>query len=173
MKMTKTTWHIIGGVGIATIGIGAYLLWESHKQKKQTRPNIATPTGKPVRLAQGGKAATLVTPDWNNPFDMNYTNDVKKYLGNKKLRTLDNAIAEKLVTKIYKAKGRFNDDEATVATIFQKQLHDKTQVAALSRAFYTKYKKDLWQFLVDFLSTGEMKKLVHDPVRRLPKYHLQ
>ena len=53
-----------------------------------------------------------------------------------------------------------------------RSLQDKTQVASLSRVFYQKYKKDMYQYLKSFLSTGEMKKLVKDPVRRLPNYRI-
>lgn len=172
MKKNKTTWYIMGGIGIAGISIGGYLLWKLKKQKKQLTPTIAISRGNAVQLSQGGKATTLVTPDWNSPFDMNYTQDVKKWLGNKHLKELDPVTAIKLANKLYNARGRFNDDEEIVAEVFKKQLQDKTQVASISKAFYSYKGKDLYQFLRSFLSTSEFKEFVGDPVRHLPNYQL-
>ena len=171
MKMTKTMLWTIGGVGIAGLGVGAYFFIKRRKKSKEISFSTISNSGKPVKVIRGGSATPVEEPNWKNPFDMNYIKDVKKWLGRKQIKELSSSEASKYALQLKRAKGRFNDDEEAVERVF-KRLRDKTQVATLSKAFYFKHKKDMWQYLRGFLSDSEMKKLVHDPVRRLPNYRL-
>lgn len=177
MKMTKTMWWVVGGAGIAGLGVGIYFFVKKRKSKKEisfsTLGNIGSAgnTGKPVVVTGGGRATPVVEPNWNAPFNMNYINDVKKWLRGKRIKELSASAARKYALELKNAKGLFDDDEKAVERVFR-GLQDKTQVASLSKVFYFNHKKDMYQYLKDFLSDSEMKKLVKDPVRRLPNYRL-
>ncbi|QKX04132.1 hypothetical protein HN014_04160 [Aquimarina sp. TRL1] len=175
MKMTKTMWRVVGGAGIAGLVVGIYFFVKKRKSKKEvsfsTLGNLES-TGKPVVVTGGGRATPVVEPNWNAPFNMNYINDVKKWLRGKRIKELPLSAARKYALELKNAKGLFDDDEKAVERVFR-SLQDKTQVASLSKAFYfNNHKKDMYQYLKGFLSDREMKKLVKDPVRRLPNYRL-
>ncbi|WP_162144512.1 hypothetical protein [Aquimarina latercula] len=171
--MTKTMWWVIGGAGVAGLGVGIYFFVKKHKTNKETTSFTGMGSkGKPVKVIKGGSATPVTEPNWNAPFNMNYTGDVKKWLGGKRIKELSESAAKKYALELKNAKGLFDDDEKAVERVFR-SLQDKTQVASLSRAFYfSQGKKDMWQHLRSFLSDSEMKKLVKDPVRRLPNYRL-
>ncbi|WP_281989710.1 LPXTG cell wall anchor domain-containing protein [Aquimarina aggregata] len=170
--MTKTMWWVIGGAGVAGLGVGVYLFYKKRKDKKDISFTGIGNKGKPVKVIKGGSATPVAEPNWNAPFNMNYIKDVKKWLGGKRIKELSEAAAKKYALELKNAKGLFDDDEKAVERVFR-SLQDKTQVASLSRAFYFHHgKKDMWQHLRSFLSDSEMKKLVKDPVRRLPNYRL-
>lgn len=172
MERTKIMWWAIGGAGVAGLGVGVYFFVKKHKEKKEISLTGMQNKAKPVKIIKGGSATAVVEPNWNASFNMNYTKDVKKWLGGKRIKELSPEVASKYALQLKKAKGTFNDDEKAVEMVF-KRLQDKTQVANLSRAFYFDHgKKDMWQYLRSFLSNSEMKKLVKDPVRRLPNYRL-
>tara|TARA_R110002050_G_scaffold63730_4_gene139146 strand:+ start:1999 stop:2520 length:522 start_codon:yes stop_codon:yes gene_type:complete len=171
MELTKTSWWMIGGAGIAVLGIGTFVVL-SRKNKKKITSNVtkSTSIGNGVQVTTGNVGATKQEPDWNSPFDMNYLADVQKWVAPKSIQVLDDVSAKKYAKIIKDAKGSFNDDEDAVKSVFGKKLRDKTQVASLSKAFYQLYKKDMWQFLNGFLSRSEMKEYVSKYVNRLPNY---
>lgn len=170
--MTKTMWWVVGGVGLAGLGIGIYFLVKKDHKKKSTISFTTTEnTGKPVTVTSGGKATPVTEPNWNAPFNMNYIDDVKKWLHGKPIKELPVAVARKYALELKNAKGFIDDDEAAVQRVFR-SLQDKTQVASVSRVFYFDHKNDMYQYLKDFLSDSEMKTLVTDPVQRLPNYRL-
>tara|TARA_R110002049_G_scaffold113040_3_gene263080 strand:+ start:5214 stop:5735 length:522 start_codon:yes stop_codon:yes gene_type:complete len=171
MELTKTSWWMIGGAGIAVLGIGTFVVL-SRKNKKKIISNVtkSTSIGNGVQVTTGNVGATKQEPDWNSPFDMNYLADVQKWVAPKSIQVLDDVSAKKYAKIIKEAKGSFNDDEDAVKSVFGKKLRDKTQVASLSKAFYQLYKKDMWQFLNNFLSQSEMKEYVSKYVNRLPNY---
>ncbi|WP_299243030.1 LPXTG cell wall anchor domain-containing protein [uncultured Aquimarina sp.] len=177
MKMTKTMWWVVGGAGIAGLGVGIYFFVKKRKNKKEVsfsalgRIGNKGNTGKPVIVTGGGKATPVEEPNWNAPFNMNYLGDVKNWLQGKRIKELPTSAARKYALELMNAKGLFDDDEKAVKRVFR-SLQDKTQVASLSKAFYFNHKQDMYQYLKGFLSDGEMKKLVKDPVRRLPNYRL-
>ncbi len=171
MELTKTSWWMIGGAGIAVLGIGTFVVL-SRKNKKKIISNVtkSTSIGNGVQVTTGNVGATKQEPDWNSPFDMNYLADVQKWVAPKSIQVLDDVSAKKYAKIIKEAKGSFNDDEDAVKSVFGKKLRDKTQVASLSKAFYQLYKKDMLQFLNNFLSQSEMKEYVSKYVNRLPNY---
>jgi len=74
--------------------------------------------------------------------------------------------------KIKEAKGSFNDDEKVIQEIFGKLLKDKVQISQLSKAFWKRYKKDLWKYLTSFLSNSELTQYIRKPIRNLPNYRI-
>ncbi|MDW3191910.1 MAG: hypothetical protein R8G66_06085 [Cytophagales bacterium] len=178
----NTLWWVIGGAS-AALGTGAliYFLFFTEKNHsyrakgptnriKTKKENKSGSTGTGTGTAIG---STLSEPNWNNPFDMNYEQDVVRWVKPKRIQLLHPSEASQLAQTLYEAKGSSwwaNDDEQAVKTIFQKRLKDKVQVATLSRAFWVKYKKDLWEYLNGFLSKSELNNYVHQPVKRLPNY---
>ncbi|WP_245591205.1 hypothetical protein [Aquimarina latercula] len=170
--MTKTMWWVIGGAGVAGLGVGIYFFVKKGKSNTKISFSSIGNKGKPVKVIQGGSATAVAEPNWNAPFNMNYIEDVKKWLGTKRIKELSASTAQKYALELKNAKGVFDDDEKAVERVFR-SLQDKTQVASLSKAFYFNHgKKDMWQHLRSFLSDSEMKKLVKDPVQRLPNYRL-
>ncbi|MFC4633501.1 hypothetical protein ACFO3O_06260 [Dokdonia ponticola] len=173
MKLSKTTWWMIGGSVLAVSGIGLYLLL-SKKKKIAQKGSISM--GNSVFPKQDTPASVTQTatvkeePNWGKPFNYGYIDDVKAWVAPKTLKELPRVKAIALAKKLKEAKGTFNDDEKAVGNVFGKLLRDKTQVCSVSRAFYDVYKKDLWQHLDSFLSVKEMQTLVTNPVRKLPNY---
>ncbi|MDN5201243.1 hypothetical protein QQ008_07715 [Fulvivirgaceae bacterium BMA10] len=187
MNIDKKTWWLISGSAVA-LGATATVYFLIIKKKSRAglpksdkygnrilkKKNTGGISGG-VETATGNKGTTISEPNWNNPFDMNYENDVKKWVSPKGVLVLNNTEAGKMAQILYKAKGSgwwSNDDEEAVKKIFLKRLRDKVQVANLSRAFWFRYKKDMWEYLNSFLSNSEMEGYVHKPVRNLPKYRL-
>ncbi|WP_299213728.1 hypothetical protein [uncultured Dokdonia sp.] len=173
MKLSKTTWWMIGGSVLAVSGIGIYLLLS--KKKKFSEKGSMTMTGgvspkqsTPQSVTQ--KATVKEEPNWNKPFNYGYIDDVKAWVAPRAIKELPRAKSVELAKVLKDAKGTFNDDEKAVGNVFGKQLRDKTQVCSVSRAFYDTYKKDLWQHLDSFLSGKEMQTLVTSPIRKLPNY---
>ena len=128
---------MIGGAGIAVLGIVTFVVL-SRKNKKKITSNVtkSTSIGNGVQVTTGNVGATKQEPDWNSPFDMNYLADVQKWVAPKSIQVLDDVSAKKYAKIIKDAKGSFNDDEDAVKSVFGKKLRDKTQVASLSKAFY-------------------------------------
>lgn len=169
MEISKTTWWMIGGAGFAGLSIGTYYLY--HKfQKKRKEDNPTISLGKGTQITPNKVGKTRQVPNWNNPFDMNYLNDVRQWLAPKSIAIMDKNTAFRYAETLKNAKGTFNDDEAIVKEIFSKKLKDKTNVAILSQAFWQHYKKDMWGYLSSFLSKKEMQTHVNLPVKRLPNY---
>lgn len=172
MEITKTAWWIIGGAGVAGLGVGIYFFMKRRKSKEEDFiMESSSNTTRPVTISSGGRATPVEEPNWNAPFDMNYLSDVKRWLKGKSIKELPIATAKKFARILKDAKGIFDDDERAVAGVFR-SLQDKTQVAALSKVFYGMYRMDMYSYLKEFLSTSEMKSLVKDPVRKLPNYRL-
>ena len=178
----NTLWWVIGGAS-AALGAGALIYFLFFKEKNHFNPTKGPKTGiKTAKEEKSGSTgtgigtatgSTLSEPNWNNPFDMNYEQDVVRWVKPKRIQLLHPSEASQLAQALYQAKGFSwwaNDDEQAVKTIFQKRLKDKVQVATLSRAFWVKYKKDMWEYLNGFLSKTEMDSYVHQPVKRLPNY---
>jgi len=171
-------------IGIAaTLGLGTltYFLFFRKKGKADKHGNRKIhATGKDATISGGlsggiqtskQKANTLSEPDWNNPFDMNYEQDVKAWIHPKRVYTLKKEYASQLASQLKKAKGGWLDDnEEAVYDVFAKKIKSKVHVANLSKAFWNDHKKDMWEHLKSFLSNSEMEKYVHAPVRKLPNY---
>lgn len=174
MKITKTGYWMIGGAALATLGIGTFILIAHRKNKSQKGKTKTTSSsiGTGIQIKTGTTGTIKQEPNWHNPFDMNYRNDVSDWLAPKSILTLNEKTADNYAKDLKNAKGRFNDNEAIVKAIFGKRLQDKTQVASLSEAFFKRYKKDLWQYLNSFLSQSELESHVKTPVKRLPNYQL-
>jgi hypothetical protein len=170
MTLTKTGWWVIGGASLGLLTLGVF------KMLSKTKQNVSIPQIKhQERLGAGLKLQPQIArlkqePNWNSPFDMNYSNEVQQWVAPQRISLLDHAKAKALAKRIKTAKGVFNDDEQAVKTVFSKQLRDKTQVSQVSKAFYHTYKKDLWQYLNSFLSAKEMQLYVMKPVQGLPNY---
>lgn len=172
MKMTKTMWWMVGGVSVTGLAFGGYLWYKNRQEQKNEMPMITNSSkGKSTIVNTGGKKPPITEPNWKAPFDMNYLNDVKKWLQGKSIKELSIVQAKKYAEILKNAKGLIDDDEDAVQKVFR-SLQDKTQVASISWAFYHNHKKDLWQYLRSFLSDREMKTLVTDPVKKLPNYRL-
>ena len=175
MKMTTTGWWMIGVVSVLGLGLGGYFLFK-HKSKPSGNRKLSERLGTSgIRTVKAGQHQRLVEPDWNHPFDMNYEQDVKTWVAPTSILTLNPTDGAAYAKALKQAKGTGwlgNDDEDAVGAVFSKKLKDKVQVAGLSRAFWNRYKMDMWQYLRSFLSNSEMKKYVHDPVRRLPNYRI-
>lgn len=171
--MTKNAWWAIGGVGAAGLAIGTYYLIKNRKKKEDEMPVISTlSSGKPTKINRGGSTSPLVEPNWKAPFDMNYLQDVKKWLRGKRIQELSKSQANQFALILKNAKGLFDDDEDAVGGVFR-SLQDKTQVASLSWAFYHNHgQKDLYKYLKSFLSDQEMKTLILQPINKLPNYRL-
>jgi len=169
MKLSKTTWWLIGGSLVTVTGIGVYLLIANKKKKAVIASAASLSTS---GVSTRAKAQVKEEPNWNKPFNYNYLDEVKQWLAPKTIQQLAPSKALEYARGLKQAKGFFNDDEAIVKSIFTKKLQDKTQVSSVARAFYATYTKDLWQHLRSFLSDTELKNLVTDPVKRLPNYQL-
>ncbi len=180
MKATKTTIGIISATAVALGGLGVYLLRSNKKARTQGYGNRARkdkPAGSPgggVPTSRDTLGGAITEPDWNNPFDMHYEEEVKQWVSPKGIVVLNQEEARAMAKALYEARGAWwqDDDEATVNAIFGKRLRDKVQVANLSRAFWQQYKTDLWEYLHGFLSDGELERYVQGPVRNLPDYQL-
>jgi len=180
MKLSKTTWWMIGGSVLAVSGIGLYLLLSKKKKKKKEKKTNSQnetavmsdgifPKQNTVQSVTQ-KATVKEEPNWNSPFNYGYIDDVKAWVAPRTIKVLPRVKAIELAKILKEAKGVFNDDEKAVENIFSKQLQDKTQVCSVSRAFYDSYKKDLWQHLDSFLNVKEMQSFVTIPTRKLPNY---
>ena len=177
-------WWIIGGVALTGMGVGAFLIWKKKREGLASDQNLearisyeSNLSEPPIKQNTEGKnnAVIVKEPNWGNPFDMHYANDVKKWISPQRVRFLDRAIAQQYATILKKAKGGAwykNDNEKAVYEVFAKKLKDKVQVANLSQVFWEKYNLDMWEYLASFLSKKELEKYVHRPVRILPKYRI-
>ena len=128
-----------------------------------------------VETTKEGQGTTVTEPNWDNPFDMNYEKDVKTWVKPKKIFVLKQSYAEQYAKELKDAYGGgwySDDDEDAVKAVFSKKLKDKVHVANVSRAFWNKYQKDMWEYLANFLSSSEMEENVHKPVRTLPNYRI-
>lgn len=178
--MTRTTTWIIATLALAGLSAGGYFAWKKWKspgggygnntthQDRGQRPG----QDKGVTTATTGKATTLTEPNWHNPFDMGYAEDVKQWVFPKTVIELYPDIASRYALQLKNAKGTAwykDDDELTVKQVFT-SLKDKVQVANLSAAFYRDHGTDMWRYLSGFLSDSEMEHNVHQPVNKLPKY---
>ena len=162
---------MIGGAGLGVVGIGVFIALSRKRKRNKTMQTITTtPIGSGIQVTTSNVGTTKQEPNWNSPFDMNYLTDVQKWVAPKGIQVLDKEAAKKLAKVIKEAKGTFNDDEEAIKNVFGKKLRDKTQVASLSKAFYSLYKKDMWQYLNSFLSQSELKQYVTKYVSRLPNY---
>lgn len=188
MRISKKGWWIIGSVGVVGLGVGSYFLFFHNKNKPGSDKygNLKLKgKGKDAKVSGGveggvettkeGQATTVTEPNWDNPYDMNYENDVKSWVKPKKIYVLKKSYADKYAKELKEAYGGawYNDDnEDAVKAVFSKKLKDKVHVANVSRAFWNNYKKDMWEYLANFLSSSEMEEYVHKPVRRLPNYRI-
>ena len=178
--MNKSTWWTLGGLGVAGLGIGVYFLWYKKKRPKPWTPHLTNPKNENTGIGggisipkSGGKPIT--EPNWNDPFDMNYSEDVKKWQAPRKVNELDPLAAKQYAKELKEAYGGawyLNDDEKAVESVFAKKLQDKVEVSNVSKAFWNLYQKDLWEYLAHFLSKRELEKYLQKPVRELPGYRM-
>lgn len=161
--------------GIAALGVGGYVMWKKRRSASGRSHSKSFGITGGVKTNNAGKATTLSTPNWNNPYDMNYKKEVITWVTPKKIQLLSKVAAQNYAKQLYAAYGGSwykNDDEQAVKAVFSKKLHDKVAVASISEAFWTLYKKDMWEYLNNFLSRSEMETHVHKPVRTLPNYRI-
>ena len=176
--MTRSSWIIIGGVALVTVGTGLYFFVLRKKDGASDKYGNLTlkATDKQATGGLGGGVQTSkenvskVEPNWENPFDVSYSEDVRKWLPTKSIILLKSQPAKDAAKQIYDAKGILNDDEESVRDVFKNKVRDKVQVSNVSQAFYTQYKKDLYDYLRSFLSESEMEQYVWSVVRNLPNY---
>jgi hypothetical protein len=185
MKVTKTTWYIAGGCALAAVGAGIYFFVIRGKKAEHDKyGNLNTKSAaNPVKGSQPIKSAPKSTapssiikvePDWVNPFDAAYAEDVKKWISPKPLVVLKDQFAHQYANELFQAKKGIlgDDDEQAVFNVFGKKVKDKVHVSNVSRAFSTLHKKDLYAHLKSFLNESEMEKYVHLPVRNLVNYRV-
>ena len=164
---SKILWLSLG-----VVVIGGVFIYSAHKAK-QKKISRSKPKPQSVSMHQNGMAVS--EPDWGSPFDMNYVQEVSKWLAPKQVRQLAPQEAARLAQRLYQAKGNGwyeDDDEDAVGEVFTKLVKDGVQIANISRKFYWLYKKDLWEYLNSFLSESEMEQHVSAPIRSLPTYRL-
>ena len=181
MKMNSKIGWIIGGSTVLLGGGAAlYFLMIKPKAKKDIYGNRVLDRRKTggisggVSVGQNNQGSTLTEPNWNDPFDMRYEDDVKKWVSPKGVLVLDSRSAKEMAKTLYQAKGENwwnDDDEMAVGEVFR-QLKDKVQVANLSKAFWDNEERDMWNYLNGFLSSSEMERYVNAPIRKLPDYRL-
>jgi hypothetical protein len=179
-RKLKINWLAIGA-GMLAAGAGIYfLIIRKKNQQNDKYGNVklkAQGADKEksggiaggVQTTKGGSATAVVEPSWDNPFDKDYSSDVKKWIAPKSLLVLKDQFAKQYAKELYNAKSFINDDEEAVENVFKK-VKDKVHVSNVSAAFWRDYQKDLYDYLASFLSEAEMEKYVMDPVRKLPNY---
>ena len=163
--MKKLIFLALGAIAV----VGLYI--KAAKSGDKGGGNKPEPEG----YSPSGQGSTTAEPDWGSPFDMNYAEDVVRWLAPKKVVRLHPARAAQLAEKLYQAKGESwfdDDDEAAVEEVFEKFLLDGVQVADVARKFNWLYQKDLWEHLRGFLNGSELEEYVSLPVRSLPPYRL-
>lgn len=192
--MKKTHWWIMGGFTLTALGIGSYFLFfhqesqTSTKSAKSTKRNDKRTNNQSRKTASGVNASDkgvqttkaeqgvrINIPNWDNPFDINYLEEVKAWLSPQRIYELNPKDAAQLAKQLHDAYGGawyINDDEEAIKVVFAQMLKDKVQVAGLSKAFWNKYQKDLWEYLAQFLSPRELEEYVHRPVNELPNYRI-
>lgn len=183
MKITKTTWFIMGGVALIVAGAGIYFfVLDKNKnvemdkygnlKLKATGKDKETTGGMSggIVTSKGDQSAAVTEPNWDNPFDINYYKDVKQWVAPKTLILLKSTYAKQYARQLYGAKGIIKHDTDTVYNVFSKQVKDKVQVSNVSEAFWNIYRKDLLEYLHSFLSESEMEKYVQSSVRNLINY---
>ena len=161
--------------GIAALGVGGYVMWKKRRSASERSHSKNSGIADGVQTNRAGKATALSTPNWSNPYDMNYKKEVIAWVTPKKIQLLSKVAAQNYAKQLKAAYGGSwykNDDEQAVHTVFSKKLHDKVAVASVSEAFWKLYKKDMWAYLNNFLSRSEMENHVHKPVRALPNYRI-
>lgn len=182
----KLTWILIGGVGLIAAGAGIYFFLIKGKSQqsdkygnlklKTTGQDKATSRGVAggIQTSKVEQSTSVVEPNFDNPFDLNYSNDVKKWVAPKTMIFLKDQYARQYAKELYAAKGGvlLNDNEEAVQNVFTKKVKDKVHVSNVAAAFWKDYKKDLYDYLLSFLSESEMEKFVHAPIRNLPNYRL-
>lgn len=176
MEMTNKTWWMIGGGTFLLGSVGVFFYFKIKNVKNNALgysiASAQSSIGNGVKVNTSTAASIKQEPNWNKPFNMNYLTDVQKWVYPKKIVVLSDPTASRLVKTLKNAKGTFNDDEYAVRDVFKK-LQSKTDVASLSKAFYSNHNtKDLWQHLNSFLSHLEMKEYVWKYVNQLPNYKL-
>ncbi len=172
MKMTKTKGWVITGVAVSITGIVAYVLWRKYQKNQTEEIQLGIASGSSKKVFQRTSGVPVTEPNWKNPYDMNYTRDVKNWLQGKRIKELNPHVALDYAKRLKTAKQKWDDKEEVVEWVFD-QLQDKTQVASISRAFYKAHNKmDMWKYLRSFLSDSELKRYVHIPVRKLRNYRL-
>jgi hypothetical protein len=183
MKMTNTKWYIAGG---SLIAAGLCLYFFAIKEKKtetdkygnkaktKSKSNSSTKATGAVEISTTAQASAKIEPDWENPFDDDYADDVKKWISPKPLVILKNQFAQQYAKELFTAKKGIleDDDEQAVFNVFGKKVKDKVHVSNVSRAFSNLYKKDMYEYLKSFLNDSEMEKYVHAPVRNLVNYRV-
>ncbi|PHN01129.1 hypothetical protein [Flavilitoribacter nigricans] len=174
MKNTNGQVWIFAGSAALVLASGAYLLWWHPKRKTQRNLQDVKGNPAPDMTTKPTSTAVVTEPNWQDPFDMQYAKDVLEWVAPRKILALNTEKAKLLAKQIKAAKGAWysNDNEQAVASVFAKQLKDKVQVANLSQAFWQLYKTDMWEYLNGFLSSKEMEKYVHEPVRKLADYRI-
>lgn len=183
MRVSKNTTWIIGGTAVAVGGgVALYLLIRNRRRSDQygnvkLKKKKAGGISGGVVTATGNRGTTLSEPNWNNAFDMNYEDHVKKWVAPKRIVLPNEGQAREWATTLHQAKSGGKSwwdrhDEEAVQQVFGKRLRDKVQVARLSRVFWSAYQTDLWEYLNGFLSSSEMERYVQKPVRNLPNYRL-
>jgi nucleoside phosphorylase len=180
----KVKWILISGIGLLGAGAAIYFFYVRGKTResdkygnlklKATGQDKAISAGVAggVQTSKGEQSTAVVEPNFNNPFDLNYANDVKKWVAPKTLIVLKDQFAKQYAKELYDAKGWFKDNVEAVQNVFEKKAKDKVHVSNVSAAFWKDQKKDLFDYLSSFLSEEEMEKYVHKPVRNLPNYRL-
>lgn len=186
--MEKTHWWIMGGLTLTALGIGSYFLFfrkgsqgsqtpakQNGNNKSNKNSGQANAPEQGIQTTKTGQGVRINIPNWINPYDMAYLEEVKAWLNPQQIYELNPRDAEKLATQLHKAYGGAwyaNDDEEAVKVVFSQMLKDKVQVSGLSKAFWKKYQKDMWEYLAGFLSSTEMEEYVHKPVKELPNYRV-
>ena len=148
----KAKYIIIGGLTVS-FGLIVYLMSRPKKVE-----NVTTDKNRPVEKTVNGRV--LYVPNWDQPFNHEFADDVKNYLAPNKVAELDPARGKQLSKAILGAKGFFVDDEDKVEKIIT-DLGSKVHLSGLSRAFYKETNgKDLWRYLVSFINKGKVSRWV-------------
>lgn len=180
----NSKWILLGGIGMIAVGAGVYFFivrrkkteldkYGNIKLQNSRKRNAGTVTiSGGVQASKGEQSSAVIEPDWENPFDLNYANDVKTWVKPKTLLLLKDQFAKQYANEIYDAKGITDDDEEAIRNVFSKKTKDKVHVSNVASAFWKTYGKDLLEFLKGTLSDAEMETYVYEPIRNLPNYRL-
>lgn len=173
----KTKIYIIGSLilgGIATLGV--FLLKPSKKKNSLFSKNETDDKGTAgVDIQRNQPGSALTEPNWEDPFDPQFIEDVSLWVSPKSFTQLRTHDADRLAQVIHKAKGRFffsNDDEEAISNLINQKLQNKVQFANVATAFFKRYEEDMEDYLESFLNDSEMQKHVYEPINNLKNYQL-
>lgn len=139
-SIPKGVWYILGA---GVLGILGYTVYKGSK----TVDSITSAVGLTDSEEDKEVEAFQKTTDYRNGFDPNYYKKVGSDLSDEQAATHAEAI--------YDAFDFFDDDEEEIYGVFRR-LNKLADLSKVCDAYYKDYTEDLYQVLVDGLSSEEM-----------------